>query len=122
MAFALVIDDSRQSAEAVCQLLSLFDIQAQVALGPREAILALGQGRAPDIVFVDINMPGIDGFEVMAYLRREPRLAGVPMVVVTSDDQRETLVKASRAGALDFILKPVTAEALERALRRAKLV
>lgn len=122
MALALVIDDSRQFTEAVCQMLSLYNIEARGALGPREAILALEHNKSPDIVFVDINMPGIDGFEVMAYLRREPRLARVPMVVVTSDDQKETITRSRRAGAMDFILKPVTLEALERALKKARLI
>jgi len=122
MALALVIDDSRQFTEAVCQMLSLYNIEARGALGPREAILALEHNKAPDIVFVDINMPGIDGFEVMAYLRREPHLARVPMVVVTSDDQKETITRSRRAGAMDFILKPVTLEALERALKKARLI
>jgi two-component system chemotaxis response regulator CheY len=67
-------------------------------------------------------MPGIDGFEVMAYLRREPRLAKVPMVVVTSDDQPETLARARKAGALDVIIKPASLESLENALRKAKLI
>jgi CheY-like chemotaxis protein len=122
MALALVIDDSRQSANALCKLLSLLDIEAQAAYGAREALLALGQGQPPAIVFVDISMPGVDGFEVMAYLRREPRLAKVPMVVVTSDDQKETATRARRAGALDVIVKPATVQALEKVLRRAKLI
>ena len=39
-------------------------------------------------------MPGVDGFEVLAYLRREPRLAGLPVIIVTSDDQPETAQRA----------------------------
>jgi CheY-like chemotaxis protein len=120
MAFALVIDDSREFVTVLCELLSLLNIEAQGACGPREAILALD--RVPNIVFVDINMPGIDGFEVMAYLRREPRLAKVPMVVVTSDDQPETIAQARKAGALDVIIKPASLESLENALRKAKLI
>jgi CheY-like chemotaxis protein len=120
MAFALVIDDSREFVTVLCELLSLLNIEAQGACGPREAILALDQ--VPHIVFVDINMPGIDGFEVMAYLRREPRLAKVPMVVVTSDDQPETIAQARKAGALDVIIKPASLESLENALRKAKLI
>jgi CheY-like chemotaxis protein len=120
MAFALVIDDSRESASVLCELLSLLNIETRAAYGPREAILALE--KTPDIVFVDINMPGIDGFEVMAYLRREPRLENVPMVVVTSDDQPETAARARRTGALDIIIKPASVEVLEKALRKAKLI
>ncbi len=118
---ALVIDDNRHTADGLCQLLSLLDLDAHPAYGPRAAIMALSE-QVPDIVFMDINMPGVDGFEVMAYLRREPRLLKVPVVVVTADDQKTTAQRAQREGAIATIIKPASFEALEDALRAAKLL
>lgn len=101
---ALVIDDSRQPADTLCQMLALFEIQAQPAYGARAAILALRE-KTPDIVFLDIAMPGVDGFEILAYLRREPRLLNIPVVVVTADENPETTQRARQEGALDHWLQ-----------------
>jgi len=120
MRTALVIDDNRHTADGLCQLLSLLDLEARPAYGPRAAIMALEE-KTPDIVFLDINMPGLDGFEVMAYLRREPRLRHVPVVVVTADDQKSTAQRARQEGAVATIIKPATFEALEEALQAAQL-
>jgi len=118
---ALVIDDNKESADAVCSLLALLDVDAQAAYGPRAAMLLLKDFR-PDIVFLDINMPGIDGFEVMSYLRRFPQMQDVPIVFVTSDDQPETAGRVRRTGALLIIIKPASVDALEMSLRKAGLL
>ncbi len=84
-------------------------------------MLALSQ-TVPDIVFLDINMPGVDGFEVMAYLRRLPQLAEIPVVFITSDDQPETAIKARKTGALLVIVKPAGFPAVEAVLRKTNLI
>lgn len=117
---ALVIDDNRLTADSLCQLLTLLEVSAQPAYGPRAAMLALTE-RVPDIVFLDINMPGVSGFEVLAYLRREPRYVDIPVVVVTADDDRATAKRAQKGGAIAVIIKPATFESLEDALYIAKL-
>jgi len=116
---ALVIDDIREMADGICQMLSLMDIQAVAAYNPISALMKVKE-HVPDVVFVDIHMPGIDGVEVIAYLRREPAFMDVPMVVVTSDDQKETRDLALKAGAMDVIIKPVTFEVLERVVKSIK--
>lgn len=121
MKTALVIDDSREHADALCEILSLLDVEAYPAYGPRAAMLALRK-IDPDIVYLDINMPGVDGFEVLAYLRRYPKLYGVPVVIVTSDDQPETASKVKTTGALSMLIKPASVEGIENSLRRAGLM
>jgi CheY-like chemotaxis protein len=121
MTTALVIDDHRDAADTVCQMLGLLDVDAKPAYGPREAMLLL-KDYSPDIVFLDINMPGVDGFEVMSYLRRFPHMQTVPIVFVTSDDQPETAGKVRKTGALLIIIKPVTIDSLEAALKKAGLI
>ena len=117
MTTALVIDDNKQTTEALVQMLKIWDISAMSAYGPGSAMKILGD-LTPKIVFLDINMPGVDGFEILAYLRREPRLAGVPVIVVTSDDQPETTQKALTGGANAVVLKPVMVGILEGALKK----
>ncbi len=121
MTTALVIDDNRNTADSLCMLLTLFDLKTQAAYGPRAAFISL-HDLVPDIIFLDVNMPGVTGFEVIAYLRREPRLANIPVVIVTSDDQAETTRRAKEEGAMCVIIKPATVEALESALQKAKLI
>lgn len=117
---ALIIDDNRAMADSMKQMLSLRSIDAQVAYGSRAGIAAL-KDLTPKIVFLDINMPGVSGFEVMAYLQREPRLESVPVIIVTSDDQDETATKVAEAGAKGMVIKPVTVEAIESALQKAEI-
>lgn len=121
MTLALVIDDNRESADTVCEMLRFLGADAEAAYGPRAAMLILKDTR-PDIVFLDINMPGVDGFEVLSYLRRFPLMEDVPIVFVTSDDQPETAGKVRKTGALLIIIKPATLESLETALRKAGLL
>ena len=121
MTLVLVIDDNRQTTEALVQMLRLWNIQARPILSPGTAMTVLRE-LTPAAIFLDINMPGVDGFEVLAFLKREPRLTGVPVIVVTSDDQPETRKRALEAGALALVLKPVMAEVLEEALQKAKLI
>ena len=121
MPSALVIDDNRQAADGVCQLVSLLGLQTRSAYGPREAMIIM-RDNVPDIIFLDVQMPGVDGFEVLAFLRREPQLKDVPVVMITSDDQPETALKARRTGALLTLIKPVSVETLERVLRTVKLI
>lgn len=121
MATALVIDDNRQTADALCQMLSLLKVEARAAYGPRDALLSLRE-HPVDIIFLDINMPGLNGFEVLAFLKREPDLRQVPVVVVTSDDQPETAQRVRETGALKMMLKPATVEGLETVLKQANLV
>ncbi len=121
MSFALVIDDNRQMADSLCKLLKLFDIDARPVYGPRASIIALEKTN-PAIIFLDVRMPGIDGLEVLAYIRREPRLQRTPVFIVSSDDQPETMERAYEGGVDGYLIKPVTAEALEQALRDTKLI
>jgi CheY-like chemotaxis protein len=118
MTTALIIDDNQTAADTVCEMLQFLGVEAQAAYGPRAAMFTLKDFQ-PDIIFLDVNMPGLDGFEVMSYIRRFPGLQEVPVVFVTQDDQPETAGRIRRTGALLVIIKPVSMEALELALKKA---
>lgn len=121
MTIAVVIDDNKQTTEALMQMLKIWDISARPAYGPSAGMKILSEV-TPNIVFLDINMPGANGFEVLASLRREPRLAGVPVIIVTSDDQPETTQRALAGGASAVVLKPVMVSILEGALKKAGIL
>jgi twitching motility two-component system response regulator PilH len=118
---ALVIDDNRSTADSMVRVLKALSIQARPAYGPGPA-MAILRVETPNVIFLDINMPGVSGFEILSFTSREPRLANVPVMVCTSDDQPQTRDKALKSGATDFLVKPVTVDALEQALKKIGLV
>ena len=122
MTEALIIDDNRTTADALCQMLDVLGFKARVVDGSSPAISLLRTGCKPRFICLDINMPGLDGTEILAYLRREPHLLPVPVFVITSDDQPETRKKVMRLGANAMIIKPATIDILEEALRKVKIL
>jgi two-component system chemotaxis response regulator CheY len=122
MSEALIIDDNRTTADALRQMLAVLGFKARVAYGSGAGMAVLGSGFIPRFVCLDINMPGVDGTEILAYLRREPRLIRVPVFIITSDDQPETRKKVLKLGATAMIIKPATIDTLENTLKRAKIL
>jgi CheY-like chemotaxis protein len=118
---ALIVDDNRQMADSLAQMLEFYNIPTEIAYGARPAMAVL-KGQTPSIVFLDLNMPGVTGFEVLGFLKREPQLAHVPVVVVTSDDQPESAQRAKEAGADAYIVKPIILDVLEEALKSLNLI
>ena len=118
----LIIDDNRQTADALNQMLVVLGFKARVAYGSSPAMEILGTGFTPQFICLDINMPGVNGTEILAYLQREPRLKPIPVFVITSDDQPETRTKVMKLGATAMIIKPATIDAMEEALKKSKIL
>ena len=121
MSYALVIDDNKQTTDALSQMLKIWNIPARAALNPSTA-MAILSGDTPVIVFLDINMPGVDGFEVLGYMKREPRLSKIPVIIVTSDDQPQTYKRALDGGAEAIIIKPATVDIIEQTLKKIGMI
>ena len=113
--YALVVDDTRIAATAIARALNLLGYQTKLAYSPRVAIESLVQ-RMPDVILLDINMPGIDGVEVCRYLRRDPRTEKIPIIAMSSEAQEETVTQVREAGANAFLAKPIDIDTLERTL------
>jgi len=122
MTEGLIIDDNRQTADALNQMIGVLGFRARVVYGSSAAMALLGTGFTPQFVCLDINMPGLDGTAILGYLRREPRLIPVPVFVITSDDQPETRAKVEQLGATNLIIKPATIDVLEAAFKSAKML
>lgn len=114
---ALVVDDHRPTAESICRMLELLGLRAEPAYGSQAALLALKE-ETPDLVFLDIHLPGISGFEVLRYIQREPHLQRTKVIVITSDDQEETIHRSKSEGASEVMIKPVTLEDLEKIISK----
>ncbi len=122
MTEALIIDDNRTTADALGQMLNVLGFKTRLAYGSGAAMSILASGFTPKFICLDINMPGVDGTEILAYLRREPHLIPVPVFMITSDDQPETRRKVMKLGANGLIIKPATIDILEDALKKVKLL
>ncbi len=112
---ALVVDDNRLTADSLASMLDLLGFEVQTSYGARQALQELA-AEGPDVVLLDINMPGIDGFEVLSYFKRDPRLAEVPIIIVSTESQPENVERAREIGAAAFLPKPITVDALEETL------
>jgi two-component system, sensor histidine kinase and response regulator len=101
----LVVDDNPLNVEPLCDLLEAMGYRVDKALDGVTA-LQLVEQRSPDLILLDIMMPGMNGFEVCTRLKRDPRHARIPVVFVTALSETEDKVKAIEAGGDDFLTKP----------------
>lgn len=76
-----------------------------------------GSARQPDIVLLDINMPKKNGFEVLEEIKSESALKHIPVVMLTTSNRKEDILKAYQEGAVSYILKPLKFEALRAVLK-----
>jgi CheY-like chemotaxis protein len=114
---ALVVDDNRETADGIVKMLSLIGFQARPVYSPRLAIETMSQG-LPDLLVLDVHMQGVDGGEVIRFIRRDPLLAPVPILAVSSDTQDAIVSGILSAGANAFLPKPVEFDDLEMTLAR----
>jgi len=101
----LIVDDEERGREALKILLTPEDYQLSFAASGEEALIRALEFM-PDLVLLDVMMPGIDGFEVCKRLRVHPKLAEVPIIMLTAISDRKTRLAGIEAGADDFITKP----------------
>jgi DNA-binding response OmpR family regulator len=113
----LVVDDQPVNAKLLVDLLSLQGYAVRTAADGASCLAELARtDRAPpDLVLLDVMMPGMDGFEVCRRMREDERFAAIPVVMVTALDANEERVRGLEAGADDFLSKPINhAELLAR--------
>jgi len=114
----LVVDDSRTArAFAAAALESASDIEVSEAGSGVEALKLLPQGRY-DLVITDINMPDINGLELIRFARSHEHYRDTPLIIITTDAADADRERAMALGATEYLVKPFTAEALLAAVRR----
>jgi len=107
----LVVDDQPANLRAVSALLSRHGYSVETA-GNGEDALRLADETAPDLLLLDMMMPGMDGFELLSRLKQRPTLQRLPAVFLTAAQDRELLLRAFDVGAVDYVTKPFMPEEL----------
>jgi adenylate cyclase len=102
----LVVDDTPQNVKLFADLLTAKGYEVTTATNGEQALESIAK-RPPDLVLLDIMMPGINGYEVCRKIRENPATALLPVVLATSLDPNQERVKGIEAGADDFLAKPV---------------
>ncbi|HVQ31958.1 MAG TPA: response regulator, partial [Vicinamibacteria bacterium] len=110
MSRILVVDDDRSTRQLIRLQLRGAGFAVDMAEDGKKALARIRGKRPPDLVLLDVWMPGMDGLEVLAHLRGEPSQPKV--VVMTADDTSETLLRAVREHAYRYVTKPVEPKAL----------
>lgn len=101
----LVVDDQPVNLQALYQAFSS-DHQVFMATGGPQA-LKLAREKQPDLVLLDVQMPGMDGHEVCRQLKADPLTQDIPVIFVTAHDDAESETRGLELGAVDFISKPI---------------
>ena len=113
----LVVDDSKVMREMIVACLrGVHGLEFVHAASGLEAIERLSLG-AFDLVFLDLNMPDIGGFEVVEFIRSQDTLKALPIIVVTTRGEEATRTRALQLGASRFMTKPFDPEAVATELR-----
>lgn len=111
MSLIMIVDDSPTEVHVMKTALEKHGFQTMSAADGREC-LELAREKRPDLIFMDVVMPGLNGFQATRTLSRDPETRSIPIVMVTTKDQESDRVWGMRQGAVDYLVKPVDASAL----------
>ncbi|HEX7183239.1 MAG TPA: ATP-binding protein [Thermoanaerobaculia bacterium] len=111
----LVVDDNEDAADSLGMLLEMLGNDVQVAHDGPSALAAMG-ARPPEIVLLDIGMPGMDGYEVAHWIRAQPELRGAVLIALTGWGQEEDRRRSREAGFDHHLTKPVDLKVLQTLL------
>jgi len=106
MSTILIVDDNASARETLVAMLEDQEYHFELAEDGFHALQILRQLQ-PDLILLDVMMPGMDGFEVCRRIRAASQLAEVPIIILTALDDRASLLQGIEAGADDFLIKPV---------------
>jgi phosphoserine phosphatase RsbU/P len=102
----LVVDDSEDNRETLARRLQRRGFEVDVAADGFQALEAIGR-EAYDLVLLDVQMPGMSGFEVLKHLRVDHAPTRLPVIIATARTDREDIVEALNLGANDYVTKPL---------------
>ena len=107
----LVVDDDTSNLKMANRILSGENLRVSCLKSGEDATKFLQENR-PDLILLDVHMPGMNGFDTIAAIRENKETADIPVIFLTADDDSNTEKKGLEAGAMDFIKKPFVPEVL----------
>ena len=107
----LIVDDSKTELMHLTGILQKNGFSVRTAENADDAFRRLAEEK-PDLILMDVVMPGTNGFQLTRSITRDPRFAGVPVIMCTSKNQETDRVWGMRQGARDYIVKPVNGDDL----------
>jgi len=113
---ALVVDDSSAMRSYLRRILAEHGFETAQAGDGEEALAVLDDAPRPDLILLDWNMPGRNGFETLKEIRERDELASVPVMMVTTEVDMSEVVMALDAGANEYLMKPFTPEIMSAKL------
>ena len=111
MARILVVEDEKQISDMIAFKLRNSGHHVIQAHDGEQAI-DLAKGHLPDLVMLDVMMPGIGGFEVLRRLKIDPALRAVPVIMVTAKGHERDVLSGLQGGAVDYVVKPFSLKEL----------
>ncbi|HET9680270.1 MAG TPA: response regulator [Gammaproteobacteria bacterium] len=111
MSRILIVDDSPTEVHVLKTWLEKHSFDTLTAESGEEG-LAVARSEKPDLVVMDVVMPGMSGFQATRQLHKDPGTANIPVLIVTTKDQETDKVWGMRQGAADYLVKPVTEDQL----------
>lgn len=111
MAQILIVDDSPTEAHVLKGMLEKHGFEVETAENGTEGI-ELAKEIKPDLILMDVVMPGLNGFQATRQLTKDPDTSEIPVIIVTTKDQETDRVWGLRQGAKDFLTKPVAEKTL----------
>jgi CheY-like chemotaxis protein len=113
----LIVDDNATNLKLVAYLMKANGYTVDTALDAESAIVAIRNHR-PDVILMDIQLPGIDGLELTRRLKADPATRDIVIVAVTAYAMKGDQAKAQAAGCDDYITKPIDTRALPETIAR----
>ncbi len=117
---ALIVEDNKINQMIASKQLELLNITSSTADNGEEGLIFLADNR-PDIMFVDLHMPILDGFSMIKKAKAVPEYANIPMVIISASVSKEDKELAKALGITDYVTKPFLLEDLENAVHRLLL-
>lgn len=111
MSQILIVDDSPTEAHVLKGMLEKNGYETEIAESGTEGI-ERAKAFKPDLVLMDVVMPGLNGFQATRQLTKDPETSDIPVIIVTTKDQETDRVWGLRQGAKDFLTKPVSEQRL----------
>ena len=113
----LMIDDDRLQHKLMGQLLAPLKLSCAFATSAAQGIAELHR-RRPDLILMDVRLPGIDGIEATRLLKSAAHFAAIPVIMITGVGGKDVVVESLKAGAVDFVVKPFDADSVLAKVRR----